>query len=247
MPPGFQRPSLVASVGGSTTTLVPANVGTAHLAGSVSGPAGPVPGAIVRIERSILGEVQALDLITDTTGRWDAPALGGGRYRVRAFLPPTLAQRTGEVFVLAAGEERALDLVVEQFSEPSISIAIAPDPAFLNQQLNVVVRVTGRFVDAEGFVGTQPLVGGAVEVSPSFGFQRNTINAPLITDANGMVVVNFTCRSAGAVQVQATVRPAPGATPLVGSEVFECVDPATLPTSTIPTDPNGSTTSTTAP
>lgn len=248
LPPDFERPSLIASVAGTTTTIIPDNVGRAHLMGSVASPAGPLAGATVRIERAVGGQVQVTDVLTDPTGRWDAPNLGGGRYRVRAFLPPTLTQRTAEVFILGAEEERNLDLVVEAFSEPSVSIAIAPDPAILDQQLNVVIRITGRFVDADGFVSIQPLVGGSVDVETSFGWRRNGPGGPVITDSGGHAVVNYTCDSAGAVQVEATVRAAPGVPAVSGTAVFECVDPATLTTTTVPgTGGTFETTSTTIP
>lgn len=245
LPGDAQRPLLAGVVPGTTTTVVPPNTGTARLHGSVTGPAGPVAGATVRIERSIGGEIQSFDAVTDPLGQWDAQGIGGGRYRVRAFLPPTLTQRTAEVFLLGAGEERQLALVLDEFGEPSIAFGIAPEPAQLDQQVNVVVQVTGRFVDADGFVTNQPLVNGLVEVQTSFGFERNTGPGPLLTDAQGHVVVNYSCVSAGAVQLQATVRAAPGAPPVTAQEVVECIDPAAIPT-TVP-EPPGSTTSTTEP
>jgi hypothetical protein len=164
---------------------------------------------------------------------------------VRAFLPPTLTQPTAEVFLLGAGEERQLALVMNQYSEPSVAFAMAPEPAVLHQQVNIVVQVTGRFVGPDGFVTNQPLVGGSVDVTTSFGFERNTDPGPQITDQNGHVVVNYSCESAGAVQLQATVRSAPAAPPLTAQDVVECIDPATTTTTTVPG--SESTTSTTAP
>lgn len=243
LPDDAQRPALMGAVAGSTTTIIPANSGTSRLFGTVVGPAGPAANAIVRIERAIGGELQSFDAITDGIGQWDAQGLGGGRYRVRAFLAPTLAQPTAEVFLLGAGEARELALTMNQYSEPSIAIGMAPDPAVLNQQVNVVVQVTGRFVGVDGFVTNQPLVNGIVDVTTSFGFDRNTDPGPQLTDQNGHVVVNFSCESAGAVQLQATVRVSQGAPPVTATENVECIDPASTTTTTDPSQ----TTSTTVP
>ncbi len=123
---------------------------------------------------------------------------------MRAFLPPTLTQPTAEVFLLGAGEERELALTMNQYGEPSIAFAMAPDPALLHQQVNIVVQVTGRFVGPDGFVTNQPLVGGTVDVTHVVRVRVATpISGPPITDQNGRVVVNYSCESAGAVQLQA--------------------------------------------
>ena len=250
VPPGAELPHLIG-VAGTTSSTVPDNVGNARLRGTVRGPLGGVPGAIVRIERSIMGTVQTYDVATDAAGLWDAPGIGGGRYRVRAFLPPTLAQRTAEVFLLPAGDERELDLVVEEFSEPSAQLAAAPSPANLNQQVNVAVRVSGRFVDNDGFVGVQPLPGGTVEVSVSSGWQRVTAAGPVFTDGGGVAVVTFVCRTVGVVQVNATVRVTPTSVPLVLSGSFACIEPIVTTTTPLPgetttTTSGGSTSSTTS-
>ena len=100
------------------------------------------------------------------------PGLGGGAYRVRAFLPPSLAERTASVFFLPAGEQRTVDLSVESFAEPAVSAAVAPDPPLLDQPINLVVQVVGRTVDADGVVHPQPIVGASVEVAVSGGWQR---------------------------------------------------------------------------
>ena len=252
-PGGVVLPDL-GPVRGTTTTTLPANVGTSHLSGSVVGPAGPIPGAVVRVERAILGQVQAVDVGTGADGRWDLPGIGGGRYRVRAFLPPTLAQRTAEVFFLRRGEERSVDLTVEQFAEPSIVAAVAPSPPILDQSLNLVIQVTGRFVDENGFVRIQPLVSGSVEVLVSGPWARTTVDGPLLTDGNGRAIVTYHCESTAEAFVQVTVQPSPDLPPTIAQFGFPaCIDPATTTTTTDPsststtsTEPPSSTTSTTS-
>ena len=235
------------SVDGTTTSAVPPNVGRARLSGTVTGPAGPVPGAVVRLERVVGGTTQTLDVLTGADGRYDAPGIGGGRYRIRAFLAPTLAQPTGQVFFLTDGEERAVDLTVQEFAEPTIGIAIAPDPLLLDQLLNLAVRVSGRLVDADGVVRTQPLVGGTVQVSATGGWTALSPSATT-TDADGEARFSARCRSTDPTQLQVTVRlPAalPGELPVVATfDVAACVDPATLTTTTTSTTPDQSSTST---
>jgi len=257
--PGATRPALVA-VGGTTTTPIPPNVGRAHLAGTVNGPQGAVPGAVVRIERVIGGQSQVLDLLTGPDGRYDAPGLGGGRYRVRAFLAPTLAQPTGAVFFLRTDEERVVDLAMEAFGDrPAISFAFAPDPPLLDQAVNVAVRVTGRLVDPDGLVRTQSAGGALVTVSAAGGMQA-TSSATSTTDGDGQSFHTFRCSSTTPTQLQVTVRLALATPPTVvpvdptattattvttsttssfqtvtdAFEVPACVDPTTLTTTTVP-------------
>ena len=244
-PGGAALPAL-PGVDGTTTTAVPPNVGRARLSGSVTGPQGPVPGAVVRLERVLGGVTQVTDVLTGVDGRYDAPGIGGGRYRVRAFLAPTLAQPTGQVFFLTDGEERVVDLTLQAFAEPAVAIAVAPDPLLLDQPLNLAVRVSGRLVDTDGFVRTQPLVGGTVQVSATGGWTAVTPSVST-TDGNGEARFSARCRSADATQLQVTVRlPAalPGDAPTVATfEVAACVDPATLTTTTTTTTPDQSSTS----
>ena len=81
----------------------------------------------------------------DPTATTRSPTSPGGRYRVpRAFLPPTLAQTDPEVFFLADGELRGLDLSVESFSGLTVTESTAPDPPLLNNPATFVVRVANR-------------------------------------------------------------------------------------------------------
>jgi hypothetical protein len=249
-PPGELAPTLPA-LPGTTQPPLPPNVGFAHLHGTVTGPDGvPVPGAQVHIERAISGQFQAMDVFTDATGRYDATGIGGGRYRVRAYLPPTLAQPRAEVFYLQYAEDRPLDLAVGEFGEPSIAVALAPSPPRLDEPLNVAVRVTGRFVDANGFVRVQPLVGGLVDVTVTGPWSRSSTPGTSVTDADGRVDLQFTCTGLGAAQLQVSVRPTVADVPTVQVvDAPACIDPASLTTTTVAdtsTTAGGGTTATTA-
>src|SRR6476619_71159 len=80
----------IPGVDGTTTTAPVRSIGTAHLAGVVKGPNGPVPGAVVRLEH-LIGDGTTTDVVSGPDGTYDAPNIAGGRYRVHAFLPPTYA------------------------------------------------------------------------------------------------------------------------------------------------------------
>jgi hypothetical protein len=252
-PRGGARPVL-AAVDGTTTTAVPPNVGRARIAGFVSGPDGAVAGATVRLERVVGGATQVLDVVTTPEGRYDAGGIGGGRYRVRAFLAPTFAMAEGEVFFLPDGEERTLDLRVERFADPSVAVAVAPDPPVLDQPLNLAVRVTGRVVDVDGVVRSQPVGGATVQVTVFGGWSPSPTTAT--TDGEGQARFTATCRSTAPTQVQVSVRlpgaapptttpgspPGPSPTPTTAPapatgtfDVPSCVDPATLTTTTTTT------------
>lgn len=252
--PGADRPDLLA-VGGTTTSLVPDNVGRARLSGVVTGPDGVVPGATVRLERVVAGVTQILDVVAGPDGRYEAAGIGGGRYRLRAFLPPTLAQPRGTVFFLLHDEDRTVDLTVNAFGEPSIAIAIAPNPPLLDQPLNLAVRVSTRQVDPDGFVRSQPLPGGTVTVSVVGGWVARSPTTAT-TDGIGEAGFVYECRSTTSTQVQVTLRVpeavtpttdgSPAPTPTTATfDAPNCVDPATLTTTTTTPPEDGTTTSTT--
>lgn len=247
-PPGAQLP-LLASVRGTTTTTVPANTGRARVYGTVTGPDGPVSGAVVRLERVVGDVTQVVEVGTTPVGFYDAAMIGGGRYRVRAYLPPTLAQATGEVVYLRHDEERSLDLVVDEYVDPIVAVATAPEQPLLDDPVNIAVRVTGRFVDPEGVVRTQSVPGANVQVSTTGGWSQPSPSSTT-TDGGGQARFASQCRTTGPSQLFVTVRlPAALPTDLPTSASFDlrsCVDPATLTTTTTTstTLPGGSSTST---
>ena len=57
----------------------------------------------------------------------------------------------------------------------------------------------------------------------------------LVTDADGQVVLTDGCRQAATVTAQPTVRAMGTATPVSNQATFECIDPATLTTTTTST------------
>lgn len=154
----------LAGVPGETTSTI-AERGTAVITGSVQGPAGLVVGATVRIERLVAGREIRTDLLTGPDGRFRLPDLPGGRYRVRAFLAPSLAQVVPEVRFLQDGAEHDFPLVVEQQGGLLVRADVAPEPPLLGRPVNLVAVVSSRTVDADGVVRSQPVVGVSVELT----------------------------------------------------------------------------------
>jgi hypothetical protein len=192
----------------------------------------------VRVEHLVPGNPPPIDVLTGADGRWDLPNIAGGRYRVRSFLAPSLAQTQPEIFFVTAGEQRMVDLSVESFGGLSLTAAVAPDPPQLNNPLTLIVRVARKTVDASGVVRSQPIVNAGVVLTNSQGWSvRGSSSA--FTDGSGDAAFTLECRAAGASQVQVSARPTPTDPPQAATlAVSPCGDPAA--TSTTPTTSSGS-------
>ncbi len=200
----FQGVPLPALDGTTTTTSV-ALAGRAHLSGSVMGPAGPLPGAVVRAERLVGDQVASADVVTGSDGRWDLPGVAGGRWRVRAWLAPAFAQTEPEILFLNATEERTLDLVVSQFSGPGVAVAVAPDPPQRGGLIGVAVQVAVRSVDADGVVRASPIVGRLLELTATGTWRLRGPN-PAVTDGTGQATFVLECTASGPNRMQAVLR-----------------------------------------
>jgi hypothetical protein len=234
-------------VPGQTTTTL-AQTGRSDVQGFVTGPqGGPIGGATVRIERLVFDSVATADLVTrPEDGGFDMPNVPGGRYRVRAFLPPTLAQVEPEVFFLEDGAQRKLDITLTEHSGLDVRASVAPAQPLLDEAVNLVVQVVNSVVDGNGIVRSQGVPGELVSLGGSSRWRLQSTN-PVSTDGQGVARFELSCQSTGPPQL---------AVQLSGSgQVFEldlpdCVDPATLTTTTTAgeggTTSTGGTTTTTA-
>jgi hypothetical protein len=155
---------VLPGVGGETTTTID-DTGSAALVGTVRGPAGPLAGATVRIDRLVGGHEVRHDVRTAADGRWELRGVPGGRYRVRAFLAPAFAQTAAEARFLADGEEHSFDLVVDDQRGVVVRADVAPDQPTLDAAVNLVVYVVQRTVAADGVVRSTPVSGTVVELS----------------------------------------------------------------------------------
>jgi hypothetical protein len=153
----------LAGVPGETTTTI-AETGTAVISGAVQGPGGLIPGAIVRVERLVAGREIRTDVRSDADGRYVLGGVPGGRYRIRAFLPPSLVQLEPVIRFLADGEEHGIDLTMEQQGGLVVRADVAPEPPITGSAVNLVAVLTTRTVDGDGVVRASPVVGVTVEL-----------------------------------------------------------------------------------
>lgn len=209
-------------VGGEPTTTVQ-TVGSARIVGSVRGPTGPVGGATVRIERLVAGQEVRTDVLSGPDGTFVLDAVPGGRYRVRAFQAPRLAQVEPELRFLADGEEHSFDLAVEEQVGLVVRSSVAPDPARLGRAVNLVAMVAEREVGPDGVLRTRPRAGVEVELDglgrwilreddPDVtGPASRRVDGTATTDAAGQVRYELRCVVLGppglSLRVPVTVRP----------------------------------------
>jgi hypothetical protein len=215
----------LAAVEGTTVPVTPRASGTAHLSGAVNGPQGAVPGATVRVEHLVTGDPAPIDVVTGADGRYDLPNIAGGRYRVRAFLVPALAQVEPQVFFLEDATEQTIDLTLDNFASVGVSASIAPDPPTLNKEFTLVLRIARRTVGTDGVVRGEPIQNAAVAVTGAQGFNvKGASNGT--TDVNGDVLFSIDCKSANASQLQIAVRPTVTEAPQSSTvQISACVDP----------------------
>lgn len=200
--PDFSRVAL-PEVPGETTTTAPRTTGFATLKGVVQGPDGAVPGAVVRAERLVGDIVQPFDVRTGADGAFELSGVPGGRYRVRAFLPPTLAMDEPQIFYQPDFEERELRLVVEPFTGLIVRGDTAPQSPIVGYGVNLAVRVTERRVDDDGIAREVPVPGTPIRVIATGWTSLGSDSA--ITGADGTAVFEYRCDRVGAVSVTAYV------------------------------------------
>ena len=188
----------LAGVPGRTTTTVAMGPGRATLEGTVTGPEGPVPGAVVHAERLVGDAAATLDVLTGADGRYVIPAVLGGRYRLRAWkaAPDNLALVEPQVFFLEGAEKKAMNIALTRYQGISVTAAIAPDPPRIEAPSNLVVQVVDRAVDPGGIVRSTPVPDVRAEL---FGTGDWRVLTPVATtsDAAGRARWTLECRRVG--------------------------------------------------
>ena len=188
----------LAGVPGRTTTTIAMGPGRATLEGTVTGPDGPVAGAVVHAERLVGDAAATVDVLTGADGRYVIPKIFGGRYRLRAWkaAPDNLALVEPQVFFLEGSEKKATNLAVTRYQGVSVTAAIAPDPPLIEAPSNLVVQVVDRAVDPGGIVRSNPLPDVRAEL---FGTGDWRVLTPVATVSDGAGRARWTleCRRVG--------------------------------------------------
>lgn len=232
----------------TTTTSIPVTSGTATVKGTVLGPDGaPVEGATVRVERLVGDGWGTMDVTTAADGGWAVLHARGGRYRVRAWRAPDLAEVNPALLFLSATETGTVELKLQRHAGTTPTPAIAPSRPVVGQPANLVVQVTSRSVDANGFVRGVPVAAATVSLAGGQGWTVGQPN-PGVTDASGRANWELVCAVVGAQPLRLVVNDA---------EQFDlalpaCVEPppppapaSTGPGATTTTKPKAATTTTT--
>ena len=229
--PDLQSGVLVPVGGNTTSTSVVIAPGPSTLQGGVVGPGGPVPGAVVLVERvTDSGARGDFETSTRADGTWAAAGILGGRYRVRAWRAPDLAATQPVTLFLQSGETRQLQIQLQQFGGDQVASSLAPDPAVVDKPANLVVQVTHATVGADGVVRAVPVPGMTVQLQGSSEWQLSGSN-PAVTDPSGQVGWQLVCMQAGSQPLQVLL----GDGTNVGLDhISPCVNP-TVPSTTTST------------
>lgn len=222
----FSNVGLKGVPGKAPTPSVLVQPGKATLSGVVIGDEGPVSGAKVNIERIVNGQVGQVVLLTLEDGTWNLPMVIGGRYRIRAWRAPDLAQTTATALFLGETETKTLELKLRTISGTSVSASFAPKVPQTNRDTQLVVKVAEKTVDDDGIVRAAPIEGVRVELIGATGWIVRSSN-PTVTDASGQADWLLRCRDSGRQPLAVTV-----GTQTVPLTVENCVDPDEAPPTT---------------
>ena len=181
----------------TTTTVVTLGPGDASIGGTVSGPAGPIDGATVRVERLVGRAVASADVTTSGGGAWQLGSILGGSYRVRAFKTPDFAQSQFEAFFLAANERKTIDFRLVPAGGERIVAVVNPNPPRIDQPALVTITVgTGR-VDEQGRPAITPRPGVPLTLAAGAGIVLES-SPQVVTDAGGSGSWQIRCAAEGA-------------------------------------------------
>ena len=196
--------------------------GWSELTGTVSGPAGLVEGATVRIERDTTQGLATIDVQSDELGRWRLSGILGGRYRVRGWLTDLYAMNGSQVLFLNEGESVTVDLSVGAVDYGAQLSFTHMGDIGLGLTGTVAVSVTTRRIAADSVVHVSGVAGAFVTLAPTAGVMA--LPAVAAADADGVARFVLRCHSVGSASavVQYQNRRATFTLP-------NCVDLVTLP------------------
>ncbi len=256
LPAGLDARSEAPVAGVTTTTAPGIGPGSATINGTVTGPAGPVAGATVEIDRFVGDASASARTIAAADGTWAFRNILGGDYRVRAWQPPALDMEVPQIVFLVANQPQTVSLQLTSYAGNQVQVAVNPAAPEQNQPVNLVVQVTTPYIDASGVLTTPPVVGTPVTLVNGPGWQVNNGN-PLVTNSAGQAIFQVECTAAGSDPLGAQV----GTDPPVDLQMPFCsappptttTSPTLVPTSTTcpptgpPNRPTDTTTTTTLP
>ncbi|MBK9178049.1 MAG: carboxypeptidase regulatory-like domain-containing protein [Acidimicrobiales bacterium] len=195
VPPDTRGATLRAVEGRPPAAPTPAvQGGTSALAGLVRGPEGPVAGATVRLERFVGESSETIDVTTAADGRWEVRDARGGRYRVRAWRVPDLAQDGATVTFVAAASSATIDLQVQAHEGLEAQAGVSPGQVAVGSSLTLVALLLEPQVDGQGIVRGTPVAGLATTLDAGSRW-RPAGSTVATTGSDGTVRWTLTCLS----------------------------------------------------
>jgi hypothetical protein len=221
-PPGFRIPDTRSAV-------------LQKASGRASGPSIAVQGGRASVSGTVTGPDGSVLVATDAGGGFGVSSVLGGRYRVRAWLQPSLATLDSPTGFVADGDHLTFQIGVERHD--AVKLQLAPSVTALT--VGVAAGVNGLLlresVDGDGIIHTVGVAGSPIGLSAPGAITIDAPN-PAVSGADGRVHWVITCRAAGSISVTATVAATDPAVPAVTASMVlpPCADPpATIP-STVP-------------
>ena len=217
----------------------PPGPGKASIAGRVVDDHGaPVPGALVRASYYFdPAKPEIIEVLSGADGTYRFDKLFGGRWRIRAWLPPVLATLEQPSFFLSATEQKVLDLKVKAVPDMDVTSKMAPDPPLVGWLAELAVLVVTQTVNAEGKVERLPAAGTEVTLAAGSSWSLSG-SAAQPTGPDGTARWTMSCGAEGVHEAKVTVagREFPITLP-------SCLSPASTTTATT-LDPSSTTSST---
>jgi hypothetical protein len=192
----------LAGVAGTVPAPPPLAVrgGDADLVGTVTGADGPVPDAVVLLERFVADRRAALTVRTDAEGRFRARQVHGGRYRIRSWRAPDLALTIPELRFVRADEETTVDLMVTEHDGLTVQAVTSARAPLVGESVTVTALVTRQRVDGRGIVSAPAADGARVILSAGPGWQVDGRAAQAV-DGSGRASWSVTCAEAGSARL----------------------------------------------
>jgi hypothetical protein len=209
LPDGFQLPDTrfvsVLPVPGNAqpSPPIPVRGGTSSVSGTVTGPDGPVGGAMVRIERWVGSASGEIMTSTDGGGHFVAAGLLGGHYKVRAWKQPALATFDAATGFVPFGGRLQVNVIMEKHDAFTVQMAATSATASVGTGFGMAVLVTREQVDPNGVVIDGPVADVPVMLLVDSAVSIDGHN-PARTATSGFATWTLTCKSAGHFTATAT-------------------------------------------
>ncbi|MBO0731992.1 MAG: carboxypeptidase regulatory-like domain-containing protein, partial [Acidimicrobiaceae bacterium] len=166
--------------------------GRATINGTVLGPAGAVAGATVQADRFVGDQFASTRTTTAADGSFSFAHVLGGRWRIRAWQPPSLDLTQPQVFFLGGSNTQTVTLLLNSFKTTVITGAMNPAPPVNGEPFNLVVQVQNPAVTADGVVAYAPVPGAPVTLVGGPEWQVTSAN-PSVTNGNGVAGFQVVC------------------------------------------------------